>query len=60
MVKKLQKLDQDGELMLFMRDKKRPYLGLGTSIPIKDISIFTSIDQDSNEDLYVLEIKKDV
>lgn len=59
-VEKLQKLDQDGELLLFMRDKKRPHLGSGTITPIKDIEIFTSVDQDLNEGSYVLEIKKDV
>jgi len=58
LVEKLQKLDQEGELMLFMRDRKRPHLGSGTLIPIKDIGVFTSVDQDSNEGKYALEIKK--
>jgi hypothetical protein len=58
LVEKLKKLEQDGELMLFMRDRKRPHLGSGTIVPIKDIGVFTSVDQDSNEGLYALEIKK--
>lgn len=60
LVEKLQKLDQDGELMLFVRDKKRPHLGSGMITPIKDIGVFSSVDQDSNEGSYALEIKKDV
>jgi hypothetical protein len=60
LIEKLQNLDQNGELMLFIRDKKRPRLGSGIITPIKDISIFTSVDQDSNEGSYALEIKKDV
>jgi hypothetical protein len=59
LIEKLQQLDEDGELMLFMRDKKRPYLGSGKVIPINDIEIISSMDQDSKEDLYALEIKKD-
>lgn len=39
LVEKLEKLDQEGELMLFMRDRKRPHLGSGTLIPIKDIGV---------------------
>jgi len=54
----LQKLDQEADLMLFKRDRKRPHLSSGTIIPIKDIGILKSIDQDSNEGLYALEIKK--
>lgn len=27
LIEKLQKLDEDGDLMLFIRDKKRPHLG---------------------------------
>ena len=38
-----------------MRDRKRPHLGSGTLIPIKDIGVFTSVDQDSNEGKYALE-----
>ncbi|HDR7214964.1 hypothetical protein MXL46_20970 [Heyndrickxia sporothermodurans] len=58
LVEKLQKLDQEADLMLFKRDRKRPHLSSGTIIPIKDIGILKSIDQDSNEGLYALEIKK--
>nr|WP_173026437.1 hypothetical protein [Aeromonas sp. Ne-1] len=60
LIEKLQKLDEDGDLMLFIRDKKRPHLGSGTITPIKDIGIVKSVDQDSNKGLYALEIKKDV
>ncbi|HCH1712728.1 TPA: hypothetical protein NKQ82_004633 [Vibrio parahaemolyticus] len=59
LVEKLQKLDQDGQLLLFMRDNKRPHLGSGTITSIKDIDIFTSVDQDLNEGSYALDIKKD-
>jgi exosome complex RNA-binding protein Rrp4 len=59
LVEKLEKLDQEEELMLFIRDEKRPHLGSGTIIPIKNISIFTSIDQDSNKEKYLFEIEKD-
>jgi len=60
LVEKLHELDQDGDLVLFTKDLKRPHLGTGTLTQIKDICFFVSIDQDTNKGVYGLKIiKKD-
>lgn len=59
LIEKLQKQDPEADLMLFKRDIKRPHLSSGTIIPIKDIGVLKSIDQDTNESILALEIKKD-